>query len=231
MDRSLKLVNHTHPSLQYQISNDDYKSLLEYYYKMSHCVVALKQSNYVYDLHGTDVLRKTIKRLPSIFHYRWTKHFKIRRHKEPSLTDLESPLQERILASKEASYHDPKKKRNTGSDEKWFGKTTLSKPTCIMCEENPLFYKCESYKAMIRKEKMRFVKRQNLCFNCLKGDHRAEKCPSKNRCHHPECAETHHRFLCDYFKKKVEETAMEDAKVYMSKLPQVQNIYRLRLSK
>ena len=126
-DISLKLVKHTHPSLQYQISNDDDKSLLEYYYKMSNCVVALKQSNYVYDPHGTVVLRQTIKRLPSIFHYRWTKHcFKIRRHKEPSLTDLESWLQERILASKEASYHDPKKNRNTGSDEKWFGKTTLS---------------------------------------------------------------------------------------------------------
>ena len=101
----------------------------------------------------------------------------------------------------------------------------------VLCAKKTTSYKCESYKAMTRKEKMRFVKRQNLCFNCLKGAHRAEKCPSKNRCHHPKCAETHHRFLHDYFKKKVEETAMEDVKVYMSKLPQVQNIYRLRLSK
>ena len=44
--------------------------------------------------------------------------------------------------------HDPKKWGNTGSDEKWFSKTTFSKPKCIMCEENHLFYKCESYKAM-----------------------------------------------------------------------------------
>ena len=101
----------------------------------------------------------------------------------------------------------------------------------VLCVKKTTSYKCESYKAMTRKEKMRFVKRQNLCFNCLKGAHRAEKCPSKNRCHHPKCAETHHRFLHDYFKKKVEETAMEDVKVYMSKLPQVQNIYRLHLSK
>ena len=35
----------------------------------------------------------------------------------------------------------------------------------------------------------KFIKRQNLCFNCLKRDHRAEKCPSTNRCFHPECAE------------------------------------------
>ena len=93
-----------------------------------------------------------------------------------------------------------------------------------MCEENHLFYECQSYKAMAGKEKMKFVKRQNLCFNCLKGDHSAEKCPSKNRYLHPECVETHHTSLHDYF-KKVEETAVEDAKVCMSKLPQVQNIY------
>ena len=49
---------------------------------------------------------------------------------------------ERILASKDAYMllkHDPKKRENTDSDETWFGKTTFSKPLCIMCEENHLF--------------------------------------------------------------------------------------------
>ena len=95
-----------------------------------------------------------------------------------------------------------------------------------MCEEKDFFYKCESYKVMTGKEKMKFVKKQNLCFNCLKGDHREESCPSKNKCYYPECAETDSTSLHDYFKKKLEETtAVEDAKVCMSKLPQVQNIY------
>ena len=135
----------------------------------------------------------------------------------------------RILASTEGYLppkHNPKKRGNTGSDKKWFGKTTFSKDTCISYEENHLFYKCESYKAMTGKEKMKFVKSQNLSFNCLERDHRAEKCPSKNRCLHPECAETHHTSLHDYFKKKVEATtAVEDTKVCISKLLQVQNIY------
>ena len=82
------------------ISNDHDKALLKYYYTMSDCVVALKQLNYVYNLHSTDVVRQTIRRLPKKFYNRWVEHcFKIRRHKEPSLTDLESWLQERILAS------------------------------------------------------------------------------------------------------------------------------------
>ena len=106
------------------------------------------------------------------------------------------------------------------SDEKWFGKTTFSKRTCTMCEENHFFYKCESYKAMTGKEKMKFLKRQNLCFNCLKEDHTEENYPSKNKCFYPECTETDHTSLHDYFKKKLEETiAVEDAKVCMSKLP------------
>ena len=67
----------------------------------------------------------------------------------------EKCIKEAYLAPK----HDPKKRGNTGGDDKWFGKTTFSKPTCIICEENHLFYKWESYKVMTRKEKMKFVKR------------------------------------------------------------------------
>ena len=77
---------------------------------------------------------------------------------------------------------------------------------------------------MTRRENMKFVKRQNLCTNLLKKDHRAEKSPSKNRCLHQECAETSQPSFYNYF-KKVEETAVEDTKVCMSELPQVQNIY------
>ena len=84
-----------------KISNDDDEALMEYYYTISDCVVTLNQLNYVYDLHITDVLRQTIRRLPSKLHNRWAEYsFQIRKFKEPSLTDLESWLQERILASK-----------------------------------------------------------------------------------------------------------------------------------
>ena len=89
---------------------------------MTDCVVAPKQLNYVYDLHITNVLRQTIRRLPRKFHNRWAEHcFKIRGHKGPSLTDLESWIKERILASKDAYFppkHEPKKRGNTDSDEK-----------------------------------------------------------------------------------------------------------------
>ena len=49
------------------ISNSVDKALLEYYHTMSDCVVGLKQLNYVYVLHNTDVLRKATRRLPNKF--------------------------------------------------------------------------------------------------------------------------------------------------------------------
>ena len=48
----------------------------------------------------------------------------------------------------------------------------------------------------------------------------------KIRCLYPECAETYHTSLHDYLKNKLEETAVEDAKVCMSKLLQFQSIYQ-----
>ena len=75
-----------------------------------------------------------------------------------------------------------------------------------MCEENHLCYKCENWKAMTGKEKMNFVKTQDLSFNCFKVDHRAEKWLSQNSCLFPECADIRHASLYDYLKKKVKET-------------------------
>ena len=40
------------------ISNDDDKSLLEFYYTMSDCVVALNQLQYVHALHSSNAFRQ-----------------------------------------------------------------------------------------------------------------------------------------------------------------------------
>ena len=65
-----------------QISNENEKSLLEYYYTMSDCIIALKQLNYIYDLHSTDMLYQTIRRLRSKYHSRWADYcFNLWRYK------------------------------------------------------------------------------------------------------------------------------------------------------
>ena len=50
---------------------------------------------------------------------------------------------------------------------------------------------------MTGKEKIKLIKKENLCFNCLKKDHRSDKCTSKNRCLQTDCAELHHTSLHD----------------------------------
>ena len=56
------------------ISNDDEKSLLEFYYAMSDCVVALNQLRYIQDLHSSNVLRLALQRLPSKYLNKWAEY-------------------------------------------------------------------------------------------------------------------------------------------------------------
>ena len=47
------------------ISNDDDKSLLEFYYTMSDCVVALNQLQYIHHLHCSNVLKQALVNITS----------------------------------------------------------------------------------------------------------------------------------------------------------------------
>ena len=86
-----------------QIGNDDKKTLMEYYYTISDCIVALSQLNYTTDLFSSDIRRQVIRRLPPKFHGKWGELcFTLRTVKEPTLVDFENWLQDRILAFKEA---------------------------------------------------------------------------------------------------------------------------------
>ena len=52
--------------------------------------------------------------------------------------------------------HDPKKRGNTGSNEKSFGKTTFSKPLCIMCEKKSLFTNVKATKPLPERRKSKY---------------------------------------------------------------------------
>ena len=77
------------------------------------------------------------------------------------------------------------------TDGRWVVKTSFEELKCILCENKHLFYKCGKYEEMTGTERMKLVKKEKLCFNCLKGYHNADKCISKNKCFRPGCAEHH----------------------------------------
>ena len=179
-------------------------------------ILALKQLNYIYGLHSTDVLHRTIRRIPSKYHSRWAAYcFNLRQYKEkPPLSDLEFLLHKRILAAKKAHLPhkvDEKKIFQTENNEKWVGKT-YEKSQCILCKQQHYFYKCDNYKEINWRERIKLVKKEEICFNCLKGNRCSAKYTSKNRCFQKECAKKH-TSLHDYFvKKKAEDDAVEDVK-------------------
>ena len=53
-----------------QISKDDDKGLLEFYYTISDCLITLHQLKYESGINSTDLLRQAIQRLPSKFYGR-----------------------------------------------------------------------------------------------------------------------------------------------------------------
>ena len=113
-----------------------------------------------------------------------------KKNKEPSLCDLKTWLQERILAAQEActpTRERLRKKQGQDGENRWVGKTSFEKLKCTVCEQKHLFYKCGKYEEMAGAERMKLVKKEELCFNFLKGNRNADKCSSKNKCFPPGC--------------------------------------------
>ena len=114
------------------------------------------------------------------------------------MCDLERWLQERILTAQEPcipTRERIRKKQGQHGENRW--ETSFGKLKNILCENKHLFYKCDRYEEMTATETMRLVKKENLCFNCLEGNHNADKCGSKNKCFRPGCREHHHTSLHD----------------------------------
>lgn len=65
--------------------------------------------------------------------------------------------------------------------------------SCEYCKQDHIVYKCQQFKNLSVDERMTFVKRQRLCFNCLHAKHSANHCRSKNSCFH--CSKRHHTLL------------------------------------
>ena len=185
-----------------QIGNGDNKSLMEYFYAISDCIVALGQFNYTFNLFSSDILRQVIHRLPTKFQGKWPEFcFTLRRTKEPTFVEFESWLQDRILAFKETyllvKYE---LKENPDTEEKYVG-TTLMSNKCILCDNQHRFFKCSKYRSLDLADRLSLAKEKNLCFNCLKTGHQAQSFKPPNSCFQQDCSKNHHTTLQDSFQK------------------------------
>ena len=78
-----------------EIRNDDNKTLIEQYYTVSDCIVALGQLNYTSKLLSSNILWQVIPILSTKFHGKWAKLcFTLRKKKEQTLVTLLQLLEE-----------------------------------------------------------------------------------------------------------------------------------------
>ena len=188
------------------ILNGDVKELTELSYSINDCMVSLSQLNYEADLRSSDTLRQVVRRLPPNMLGRWAEHsLAIRQYEEPNLSHLNSWLQDRVLALKEAYL--PSNRQQGRREEKFTGITSTGvkvqgKRRCELCDDSHQFWKCKKYRETAPRERMEMVKKWKLCFNCFQDKHQIKNCTSKNTCFRHGCKEKHHTTLHDYFLEK-----------------------------
>ena len=122
-------------------------------------------------------------------------------HHYPSFAELSAFLQRRCRNLRSLGMtHQPKQTGNavrasvpsTSNPRgvKAFATTTLK---CSACDGPHYLGHCPRFKGQSAGERRDLVAREQLCFNCLRQEHRAESCPSQSSCR--TCGSQHHTLL------------------------------------
>ncbi|UYV84526.1 hypothetical protein LAZ67_X002475 [Cordylochernes scorpioides] len=64
---------------------------------------------------------------------------------------------------------------------------------CLLCKLRNKLNQCNEFRQMSIQNRIGYVKQNQLCFNCLRGNHSVENCKITNRCFH--CNKNHHTLL------------------------------------
>ena len=189
------------------IPSGNASALRDFYIAVRDCITTLQQMNYTYELHSSDVLRKTTQRIPFDKRVKWNDQVrKICRTREPSLPDLEQWLRDCIEAEfNPYAVSTQKNSNNTSFSHAYVAMNTVGSPAaaprefkCDLCYSDHHISKCESYLEKHAEERYELVKSKRLCFNCLNPNHRISDCKSLNVCKVKGCGRKHHTSLHRY---------------------------------
>jgi hypothetical protein len=64
---------------------------------------------------------------------------------------------------------------------------------CTTCNESHSLHQCAKFGSMDVKQKQSVVRKDNLCYNCLRANHSVRNCASKSSCR--KCVKKHHTLL------------------------------------
>ena len=183
-----------------QVPEYDSKALANFYFEIAACLNTLVKMNYVADIYSTDLLRQTLSKLPVYLQRKWSEYsLSLRRREEPNLYHLEKWLQDRVMAARDPYLTNDNYKRITNMHN-WTSPPEgtdiqIQKRRCSLCSKDHMLYRCVTYKSKSDAEKLSFVRKKRLCFNCLGTKHTTKYCKSKKHCFIDGCKMKHHTTL------------------------------------
>jgi hypothetical protein len=57
-----------------------------------------------------------------------------------------------------------------------------TRSSCVLCRGNHPLYRCRQFRKASSQQRMKVIKQNQLCFNCLGNSHRAAQCEVEWRC-------------------------------------------------
>ena len=199
-----------------QIKASDVDGLYKLALDMQKCQMTLSQLGFVSDIDNSENLRRLVRRLPMHLRSRWAEkaHSIFELGREPSFFDLTKFIDERSRVAssvygidivKEYARDSKPPQGPSGNIDK--GKvTTLSTyienqtpkydRKCFCCSGACTdLASCDQFKSMSLEDRMKYVVKSKLCFNCLKRNHMSRKCRQEKMCTVSECINKHHSLL------------------------------------
>ncbi|XP_053406602.1 uncharacterized protein LOC128559321 [Mercenaria mercenaria] len=218
----------------HSLKASDTNGLSDLALEMRKCEITLSQLGFKSDIDNTDNLRRIVRRLPMHVRGKWVDiaHSITESGREPGFSDLVKFVEEKARIATSLYGLDLANEKSHGKIVE--DRTFKSKPSPAPRRNNAVsfatnsavnnpMYKpsrkcyccsgsckdlasCTKFTAMNLNDREQFVKKNRLCFNCLKGKHFSNVCRKPTGCNVTECKSRHHFLLHSWVDSKSDHT-------------------------
>ena len=184
---------------------------------LANCQYTLNAMNCMAEVNNQKTLVKIITRLPSYLQHRWRRDVAVMRRQKavnPKFEDIVKFVTEAAQEANDPTYGNvtvepPVKlkadgnKLNRGHTQNRVVMSAVTQSEnlsqnanqCLLCSQQHSLFGCQAFKDASVDEQLAVVKQNHLCFNCLKGGHRANACNLNRVCTVPGYGRKHTKFL------------------------------------
>jgi hypothetical protein len=197
--------------------------------EMKTCINTLSQLRYEADLNASVTVAAVVQRLPTSMQLEWSKRASriFRNYREPEFKELYEFICENVdVAAAHEIYtssgpcpatrstridprerHDPRNYRSTSLAVSSHQEANRNyRLCCLECGENHYLDQCQRFRSSSIERRRLFVADHQLCELCLKANHRADGCRTRNVCGLQGCQAKHHPLLHDLGDKQLQNT-------------------------